>query len=501
MDALYDELDGRKRWQERPAEELRQLCDRAKRTAAAGDIFEGMPDRARSAAMVQRLKAYKKAVRSLRRGQGEEQAAHPAKVAFIISPATVLRQLTRTPLDDVDASDAEVPAGRRIVGMAVAAVAIPTMTAVSLLLKAAEPAVTTFTTIKPLRLLFAPVCGHVREGHADERSEFKTTMRECAHAGALTEVALTHSRGTVHAVYVRAHPSRTGRRAAILVGGNGQSLEDMVGEALFLLSRGIDVLSMQPSGFPAPDESYGQRQGERMISLASLMRRSAHTIEEETIMLDGTTAMQWLRRERRSDNGHWCDRAFDDGEVMVEGHSLGTLTAHTLARTHPGLAAVVVVEPFSSLGEAATYTALNEIANHLDAWMPRKQLLELLHAPVERAAHSVARLAFAPSAGSGVPAEVRGFDARSAVRGFRGAYCAIEAGTDEMMGLLYDANGTRPGSRNLARRLVGIAKRRPAGKTKLLAEPENWHGSGYNTRKLKKGYARFLASAGVGRRV
>ena len=100
-----------------------------------------------------------------------------------------------------------------------------------------------------------------------------------------------------------------------------------------------------------------------------------------------------------------------------------------------------------------------------------------------------------------MPAEVRGFDARSAVRGFRGAYCAIEAGTDEMMGLLYDANGTRPGSRNLARRLVGIAKRRPAGKTKLLAEPENWHGSGYNTRKLKKGYARFLASAGVGRRV
>ena len=56
INALYDELDGRKRWKKKLPKELRELCDRAKRTALAGDIFEGMADQAQSSTMVKRLK-------------------------------------------------------------------------------------------------------------------------------------------------------------------------------------------------------------------------------------------------------------------------------------------------------------------------------------------------------------------------------------------------------------------------------------------------------------
>ena len=58
INALYTELDGRKKppWQQRPAKELRALCDRAKQTPVAGDIFEGVSDQAQSRTLVNRLR-------------------------------------------------------------------------------------------------------------------------------------------------------------------------------------------------------------------------------------------------------------------------------------------------------------------------------------------------------------------------------------------------------------------------------------------------------------
>ena len=416
---------------------------------------------------------------------------------FAVSAGLVLAdRLTRDSLGDVETADEAIPATRRIAATAVAAVASPVLTGLSFVAKLLQP-VSVLAPVAPLRLLFAPVCGDVREDHHEQRLGYVESLRQSRHSrGDPVMLRLAHPFGALHAVFTRSAHDRGARRAAILVGGNCQSLEDMEREAKFLLSQGIDVFAAQPSGFPAPGEDYAYKEDEG--TLRWVARKSMFTIDERSIMMDASAAMSWLQHLRPSEAGAFCDYQFRESEIMVEGHSLGTLTAHMLARMYPGLRAVVVVEPLESIAKVGTYTALNVIADRLDGWLPRSTLYSILHAPVGRVASAVSGLAFNP--GSMVPIDIHGFDARHAVGNFKGNYCAIEAGADELMSLKFDRDATRPGSRNFAKSLVGISKQRKMSrrKTKLITKPDNRHGAGYlSDRGVKAQYVGFLADAGM----
>jgi len=77
INALYEELDGRKGWKNKPAKDLRELCVRAKQTAVAVNIFDGIDlTTVRSKLMVEKLEKYKTAAKKWRKdhgGQSEDQ--------------------------------------------------------------------------------------------------------------------------------------------------------------------------------------------------------------------------------------------------------------------------------------------------------------------------------------------------------------------------------------------------------------------------------------------
>ena len=396
---------------------------------------------------------------------------------------------------NVDPVDAPIPTGRLVAAAAVATVAVPALTVLSAAARVAEPVVTAVGCVKPLRLLFAHEAGAVRPDHMAQREQFTAEILEHGALSAVN-VTLSHRKGEVHGCYMRSrNASYPSRRVAILCGGSTEALEDQWEATVFLLERGIDVFGTQPSNYPSPWNDFGQ--GASETPLEASMRRFRHTIDEESVMLDGLAIVGWLTSGEASAEAPVTPYTID--QIMVEGHSLGTCTAHMLARSFPDLAAVVVVEPLASIGDVASYAAINHVCDALDGWLPRSTLHRVLYPSLSRCAHVVGRLAFRPSRRSGVPGDARGFDAHGAVANFRGAYLAVEAGKDILMSLAVDRRASRPGAQNFATRLVSIAKRRrgvPASRSRIIRVPTAQHGSSRYYQVVRDRYDGFLRDIG-----
>ncbi len=416
-----------------------------------------------------------------------------------LAGAIAFDRLTRPNLDDVETDNAEISNLRLLTSTAVATVAAPVLTVASCFAKVVQPAVNPIYNITPVRLLYAPVCGDVYDDHKKRRDAYMERLERSRNTrGTPLEVCIRHPRGTLHAVYTRSAHDRGARRVALLVGGNSQSLECMEREAWFLLALGIDVFAFQPSGFPCPEESY---QYEADESLARwLLRKSLYSIDESSIMMDVCSSIAWLKREIASKSGDYCDIKFREDEIMVEGHSLGTLSAHMAARMYPDLRAIAVIEPLTSISDVSTYAVLNKLGDIFEHWIHRSTLYKMLYSPVQRCASVVSKLAFSPDMSSKVPEDIHGFDVHHAVENFKGYYCAIQAERDELMSLKYDSQASKPGSRNFASKLVSIAKKRRMSRrrARLITDEENWHGCAYlSKRHVKNSYVGFLADAGM----
>lgn len=400
---------------------------------------------------------------------------------------------------DIKTFDKVISWKRYTTSLGAAVVVVPVVSGLSFALKASSLFFTLFGDVKPLRLLFAHASGDVRENHAHDRAVYKEKLlHRRGGADQSYDVDLRHEYGTVHGVFSRSRHSYGQRRVCLLIGGSNASLEDLDEEAKFLLKNGIDVFAFQNSGYAAPQETYGYHESEGQVE--SLFRRASNTIDELSVTTDGTAIVHWLTSGLPTHSGGVrCDMKYRKDELMIEAHSLGTLTAHMILRKHPDLAAAVMVEPLTNIAEVAGYVALNNTCDLLENWLPRSTLHRLLYGPVMRLGEFVSWIAWRPPLFSRhLPPDAYGFDARGAVAGFKGHYCVIEAGKDELMSIKSNRDFFIFGSRNFAKELIGIAKKRRMSKhrSRIIFAPTAEHGHASSSVGVRSNYAGFLANIG-----
>jgi len=407
-------------------------------------------------------------------------------------------------------------------------------------------------SVRVLRFLYTPRAGEVEEGLRERQDEAIAEL--CEHAGAMpvrlwwfTGDDQLYSAGAcgrrrTHAVWLhpatprplndpRAPVHEQHIRAAILVGGNGQSWCDMLEEAKFLLDQGLYVLALTLSGYPDPDEHYERTS------------RPQWTPTEATMLADGVTAVRWLTGtlfaactsegcEPLEHDRVYCDapgachgtkRGLAPHEVLIEGHSLGSAFAHLLGAYYPEVA-ITAVQPLKSMASAGAFLAINTLADALWKVCPvagwRKRYVAALRRPVSWAARGVALLAYK---GEGLerwesvhrnvdyadPADewevgtrmrgLVGFNAERAVAMSVGPYCVIEAAKDNLMALQVDDDAAKPYVDNFGKDLVDAAKTaaRELGfdrRVHKIRDQRAEHGTSYWCHKgTREKYAAWLA--------
>jgi len=374
-----------------------------------------------------------------------------------------------------------------------------------------------FGNVTTLRLLFSPMAGCVRtkrtfelwdmsefDDHAAYRAAEIQEIEDKGHA--VATIRLTHARGTMELVYVTSK-YRVGARpkAVILCGGNSESLEDMREFAQFHLQNGVHVLMVQFTGYPEPARDFGR--GPSLLEeglIHAWTRHASNTPDEESMMLDGNTALRWLTRQMNDDFGFRCPHKLSVEDVAVEGHSLGTCMAHLLGATNPNLGAVVAVQPLASIGEVGTFAAVNFVGDLAEGWLPRAAVVPLVAPALKLAAHSISELAYKPP--STVPAALRGFNANVGCAMHKAHYCVIGAKRDDLMTLKADRKFKKPTTKKFAVKLNGIAKNarktNPAAVVRHIEHTTGYHGTPYTDHPAtKRKYAAFLSEVGFGKSV
>lgn len=244
----------------------------------------------------------------------------------------------------------------------------------------------------------------------------------------------------------------------------------MLEEAKFHLEHGINVLVVTYSGYPDPSEAYD---GGRTVA------KLKYTPSEESMLADAEAALDWLKRQ-----------SFAESDVLVEGHSLGSLAAHLLGASRPNLGAVVAVQPLLSIERVSTYAATNFLSDALErlGGVPRMVSVTMLYAPFRIAGMAVARMAY----------DGNRLDMTTAIKHIRAPYCVFGADDDELMSIIIPGpNKSGPGRANFAATLIKEAKQNLGKRARLIRQCRAWHGRSYAERSSeKKQYASFLKSAG-----
>ena len=247
-------------------------------------------------------------------------------------------------------------------------------------------------------------------------------------------------------------PPRRGCRAAILINGSTETLDDCWTECEFMLERGISALLLTRSGYPDPAEAYGlgtvndnDAELEDAVNaegwIAMWNRKTRNAPDEASMLADAEAALDWLTGVSDAEaivaGPKKCPLRFEESRVFIEGQSLGTCAAHMLGVKRPGLGAVVVVQPFASAWRVATYAAINAVADFFRGWAPRAILVWLLWYPLSICALAVSRLAFATKLPQELEA-LRGMNNLEATRMYRGPYCAFYGTHDNLMSVQKD---------------------------------------------------------------
>ena len=317
------------------------------------------------------------------------------------------------------------------------------------MLPLAIPAAALLDGFALIRVLFNPLSGSSRDAHARDRRATLAMMRRA------TEVALPSLGGaTAHCVWVEhkaassrpaasarrrsrspsargaavAAPSaESGPRAALLIGGNCEAWDDMLGTAEVLYGLGFNVLVVTRSGYPDPAEDFGAATNEGW--LASLRRMARHSPTDASMAADAQAALAWLTS---TEHGH---PGYDPSRVVALGQSMGTYAVHALGASTPELAAVIADEPYASAPRVATTMACN-IGGEI-AWpLPRSLVVRLLWPPLALLVHIVVRLGFRMWR--------EPLDNLSAAARIQGGYCVVAKSHDELMAYAHEQGGNTP---------------------------------------------------------
>lgn len=321
---------------------------------------------------------------------------------------------------------------------------------------AAAPVVLILAAILPrklralARLAFSPLAGSVRLDHEEAQNNAIDELRK-THVARPVTIASEHSiNGRVHGVFVQASCEK---KVVILIGGNSETWEDMLEFVQFHLSVNNSVLCITYSGYPDPNESYRGWCWNYIPCSAS-------------ITADVNAALTWV-----------VEQGTDKRNVVVEGHSLGTLGAHILGSEHQ-LGAVVAVQPLASIEAVGVFAALNFLARKIPA--PQTQCVRVLRTPLRVASKAFAFFCYGHES----------FRMDQCVTEITSPYCAFAADRDDLMCVVDDERAI--GQENFARALLALSN---SNHKKCVRQRNAAHGKAYTSSiPEQREYVAFLDS-------